>query len=122
MIRLVQRKLIIPRGDTGTFSLPINETIASGDIALFVIFNPLTQSTLFNKIISLDAGATTLNIEFSYNDTIDLTPGHYRWDVKIYHEPEYDEEDILIGAAQVNSYYASYSLPPCEIREGGGIQ
>lgn len=121
MIRLIQRHLIIPRGDTGVFSLPIKEPIASGDIAVFIIFNPLTQTVIFNKIISLEADATLLNVEFSYNDTIDLTPGRYKWDVKIYHEPVYDEDDILIGATQVNSYYAAYSLPSCDIREGGSI-
>ena len=41
MIRLIQRRLIIPRGDTGSFSIPTIGTVGASDIAIFGIFDPL---------------------------------------------------------------------------------
>lgn len=116
MIRLVQRKLIIPRGDTGSFSIPIKEEVVSGDVAIFAIFDELTKTTVFEKTLTLEPNATTLTISFTSQETQALTAGRYKWDVRIYHSPIYDQNKI-IGGAEVNSYYAAYSLPTCEIRE-----
>jgi hypothetical protein len=43
MVRLVQRKLIIPRGDTGTISVPVLPSLNLGDAAVFTIFDPMKQ-------------------------------------------------------------------------------
>ena len=50
-------------------------------------------------------------------DTIDLEPKTYYWDVKIYRHPRYDEDNNLIGANEVNSFYSAYELPECIIKE-----
>ena len=34
MIRLIQRRLIIPRGDTGSFTIPTQGTVGNNDIAV----------------------------------------------------------------------------------------
>ena len=34
MIRLIQRRLIIPRGDTGSFSIPINNEVKNSQANL----------------------------------------------------------------------------------------
>ena len=52
MIRLIQRRLIIPRGDTGSFTIPIQGTVEDGDIAVFSIFDPMTHKTILEKEIS----------------------------------------------------------------------
>lgn len=40
MIRLIQRRLIIPRGDTGSFTIPMLENVSKANtIAIFSIFN-----------------------------------------------------------------------------------
>ena len=49
MVRMVQRRLIIPRGDTGSFSIPLLTTIAAGDVAVFSIYDMLTHNTVFEK-------------------------------------------------------------------------
>jgi len=46
MIRLIQRRLIIPRGDTGEFSIPAITNKNTGDVAIFTIFDPLTQGRI----------------------------------------------------------------------------
>lgn len=115
MIRLIKRRLIIPRGDTGSFSIPTQGTVSENDIAIFTIFNPMTRKTELIKIIQ--ASAPTLTFSFNSEDTYNIEPGKYNWDVTIYKEPQYDEEGVLIGAIEVNSYYSAFKLPICEITE-----
>jgi len=42
MIRLVQRRLIIPRGDTGIFTIPVLANSNGVGVAVFSIIDPLT--------------------------------------------------------------------------------
>lgn len=115
MIRLIQRRLIIPRGDTGSFSIPTIGAISQNDIAIFGIFDPLTHKTVVMKKIT--ATEPFLTFTFKSEDTINLEPRKYNWDVTIYKSPQYDEDDELIGAAEVTSYYSAFKLPICEITE-----
>lgn len=115
MIRLIQRRLIIPRGDTGSFTIPTLGTVQEGDIAVFSIYDPLTHKTVFEKIFS--ATETEIQISLVHAETVDLIPKKYLWDIKIYHNPKYDEDGLLVDGDEINSYYAGYSLPICEIRE-----
>ena len=94
MIRVIQRRLIIPRGDTGTFTLP------------------LLPGTELNIPFEHE---DTLEIEPS---------NRYEWDVKIYKTPVYadgadtsDPKTIPTNGASIDSYYSAFSLPICEIRE-----
>lgn len=116
MIRLIQRKLIIPRGDTGTFTIPSIAAATSSDVAIFTIFDCLTHSKVLQKSIPLSSDFLT--IEFTHNDTVNLPAGHYVWDIKFYKNPQY-LDDELINGDEVDSYYAGYRLPECEIRETG---
>lgn len=115
MIRLIRRRLIIPRGDTGSFSIPTIGEVGESDVAIFGIFDPLTHKTLVMK--KIQATSPTLTISFATEDTINLEPRKYNWDITIYKGPIYDEEGELIGAEEVNSYYSAYKLPTCEITE-----
>ena len=111
MIRVVQRRLIIPRGDTGTFSLPILGAIKSGDVAVFSIFDTLTRETVFEKEIELNGDEETLSIPFTRKDTINLVPKKYLWDVKIMDgekevtEPEEVGELVVKGPGVMVEYY-----------------
>lgn len=116
MIRMIQRRLIIPRGDTGSFSVPYLKTISPGDKAVFTIFDIKTSTKLFQKII--EAEGDVLTIAFSHNDTVNLKPGKYLWDIKFYTNPTI-ADDVLIDGEEVDSYYAGFTLPECEIRETG---
>ena len=75
MIRIVQRKLIIPRGDTGTFTIPAIMAASSGDVAIFTIFDCITHSKVFEKAVQSDTNNYV--IEFTHNDTVNLKPGKY---------------------------------------------
>lgn len=116
MIRLVQRKLIIPRGDTGSFSIPVLPNTNSGDIAVFSILNPLKHERLFDKEIK--EFDNSLQIRFTHEETVNLPAGQYNWDIKLYRNPVI-ENNILISGEEIDSYYAAFSLPICEIRETG---
>lgn len=116
MIRLVQRKLIIPRGDTGSFSIPVLPNTNSGDIAVFSILNPLKHERLFDKEIK--EFDNSLQIRFTHEETVNLPAGQYNWDIKLYRNPVI-ENNILVSGEEIDSYYAAFSLPICEIRETG---
>lgn len=118
MIRLIQRKLIIPRGDTGTFSVPVLPTLNTGDVAVFTIFNPLTHTKVYQKIIEVNGDALVIRLEHS--DTVNLPVNKYVWDIKFYQNPLFIDEELVSGD-EVDSYYAAYSLPDCEIRETGDL-
>ena len=116
MIRMIQRRLIIPRGDTGSFSIPYLKTINAGDVAVFTIFDPRTHTKLYQKLIA--AEGDILNIAFSHGDTVNLKPGKYLWDIKFYTNPQF-VDDELVNGEEIDSYYAGFSLPECEIRQTG---
>ena len=114
MIRLIQRRLIIPRGDTGSFTIPAIAAASNTDVAIFTIFDCVTRSKLFEK--TAQPNGETLVIEFTHNDTVNLVPGKYVWDIKFYKNPQYADGELVNGD-EIDSYYAGYSLPECEIRE-----
>lgn len=115
MIRLIQRRLIIPRGDTGSFTIPTQGAVGEGDIAVFSIYDPMTQTTVFEK--EVPATEEIITIPFEHGDTVELKCKKYLWDIKIYKNPQRDEDGLLINGDEINSYYAAFSLPVCEIRE-----
>lgn len=114
MIRLIQRRLIIPRGDTGSFSIPVIKKGGTDNIAVFTIFDDLTRTKMFQKEVVSEGDVIT--IAFTHNDTVNLKPGKYYWDIKYYSDPQYVDEELVNGS-EIDSYYAGYKLPVCEIRE-----
>ena len=112
MIRLVQRRLIIPRGDTGSFSVPalINDIPDANIIAVFSIFNK--DKRIWTKEYPIENG--TVRINFTHEETEAFPLGKYWWDIKIYVNPRYDGA-LLIDGDEVHSYYAGFQLPECEI-------
>lgn len=116
MIRLINRRLIIPRGDTGSFTVPVLTNSSAADISVFTIFDCLTRRKVFQKEIT--AADNTLTVEFTHEDTVNLVPGRYVWDIKYYKNPTYADGELIDGE-EVDSYYAGFSLPICEIKETG---
>lgn len=116
MIRLIQRRLIIPQGDTGSLTIPIQGTMENTDIAILAIYDPLTQTCLKNIKGIVNDNILTFN--FSRTDTLNIEPSkRYLWDVIIYRNASYDEDTLKITEAEsVDSYYSAFRLPICEIR------
>lgn len=111
MIRFAQRRLIIPQGDTGAFSLPAQGYTPNVEmVAVFSIFN--LEKRIFQKEIHVDSDM--ISIDFTHEETKDLPVGLYNWDIKMYINPSY-KEGLLIDGDEVNSYYAGFELPECEI-------
>lgn len=114
MIRVIQRRLMIPRGDTGTFTIPLLPGTEQGDTAVFSIYDPLKQEVLLQ--LEKEITEEELEFEFKREDTINIEPSdRYVWDVKVYHIPERDANGTIINGATINSYYAAFKLPQCEI-------
>ena len=117
MIRLIQRQLIIPRGDTGTLSIPIlPEKSYEGSAAVLTIFDTLQHRKIFDR--RMQVSDTVLTYNFSHGDTVNLPIGKYVWDIKFYTDAVFVDEELVDGT-EVDSYHAAFSLPICEIRETG---
>lgn len=114
MLRLINRRLIIPRGDSGSFALPTLGIADEGNVAIFSIFDTLTRETLLEKRV--DASEDFIYINLTHDDT-NIPAGKYYWDIKIYREPQFDEDGVLIGGEEVDSYYSAYRLPLCIVKE-----
>lgn len=118
MIRLIQRRLVIPRGDTGSFTIPTLGTVNSGDKAVLAIYDPLTRTTVCTKVA--DANGETLEFQFVREDTVNIEPSdRYEWDIIIYRSPVLDEKGIPINGTSIDSYYAAFgiSMPKCVIKQ-----
>ena len=115
MIRIIGRRIIIPKGDTGFFYLPKHASCENGDVAVFSVKDKLTRKTVIEKII--DVSGNELLIEFKKEDTEKLEAGTYFWDIKLYSKPIYDEDGLLIDAAEINSYYSAFEEPLLIIKE-----
>lgn len=115
MIRIIGTRLLIPKGDTGFFSLPNKGIFSEGDVAVFAVKDPLTQTTVIEKLI--DASSSHLLIEIEKEDTMNLIAGKYFWDIKIYRKPLYDEDDYLVDAMEIDSYYSAFEQPLLIIKE-----
>ena len=113
MIRLLQRRLIIPSGDTGKFTVPVLANTEGEGIAVFSIIDPITYKIIFQKNIVAEDGVLT--IEFTHAETLSLPIGRYVWDIKYYVNPVYEDGQVVDGS-EVNSYYAGFNLPVCEIK------
>lgn len=113
MIKLVQRRLIIPRGDTGDFTIPVLTSACNKNtIAVFSIFDLIDGKLIFSK--EADINNSIIKVEFTHEETKVLPLGKYVWDIKIYINPEY-KNGILINGDEVHSYYAGFQYPICEI-------
>jgi hypothetical protein len=115
MIRIIGTRLLIPKGDTGFFSLPNKGIFSEDDVAVFSVRDPLTQTTVIEKLI--DASSSFLLIEIEKEDTFKLNAGKYYWDIKLYRRPIYDEDNLLIDALEVDSYYSAFEQPLLIIKE-----
>lgn len=116
MIRLIGRRLIIPRGDTGSFTIPVLSKSESDSIGVFTIFNPVTKTRVFQKQVEVQGDV--FNIEFNHGETVNLLAGDYLWDIKFYINPIIEDNKVIDGT-EVDSYYAAFQIPKCEIRETG---
>ena len=118
MIRLIQRRLIIPQGDTGTFTIPVQGSMTANDVAILSIYDPLTRTTVLNKDGELNE--EVLDFSFVPEDTLSIEPSkRYLWDITIYRNASYNGETkkvIKTAETSIDSYYAAFSLPTCEIR------
>lgn len=115
MIRIIGTRLTLPKGDTGSFTLPIRGQVNKGDIAVFSVKNPLTRTTVIEKY--LDASEKHIMISLELEDTINLPAGKYFWDIKIYRSPIFDEDGALIDATEIDSYYSAFEQPLLIIKE-----
>lgn len=120
MIRLIQRRLIIPQGDTGNFTIPTQGEVNTGDKAILSIYDNLTHKVI--REIEIDATPETLTFYFGPNDTLVTNDGEpiepddrgsrYSWDVTIIRQVEING----VNTVDIDSYYAAFGLPACVIK------
>ena len=113
MIRLISRRLIIPRGDTGELSVPLLQSDVTGEkVAIFSIIDLIMQKTIYQQQATIVDDI--VKVTFTHEDTKDLPLGQYVWDIKVYTNPRYKDEKLIDGD-RVDSYYAGFTYPICEV-------
>ena len=114
MIRLIARRLMLPRGDTGEFSIPLLEsaTTSAQKVAIFSILDLINQKIIYQDEATIEGNI--IKVIFTHEKTKNLPLGQYVWDIKLYTNPEYKNNKLINGEA-VDSYYAGFTYPVCEI-------
>lgn len=117
MVRIVYpADIILPRGDIGSVQIKVPYFTDEDDVALFVVWDEhYPHYPIWQQIAYMADGIVTLT--FGKDIAWGIMPGKYRWDVKIYHDPEYDESGRVIGAKTIDSLYGSYRLPRFIVKE-----
>ena len=111
MIRLVGNRLIINKGDTGLFAIPNTVPGHTGALAVLVVYDSLYKTKVIEKCV--DASGPVLHFAFTSQDTANLEPRKYYWDIIIYHQPILDEDGFPTDGMRIDSYYGTLpKLPP----------
>lgn len=119
MIRTIGTRVILPKGDSGSFRLPVKSDYNSGNsIAVFSVYDKLTRKTIIEKEFPV-GDDSFVYINLSHKDSADIEVGKYWWDVKIYYLPKRDEDGKLIDAMQIDSIYATHRMATFIISEVG---
>lgn len=117
MVRVVYpADIILPRGDTGAVQINVPYHTDEDDIALFVVWDKNCPTRpIWQQQMPLENGVVTL--VFGKDIAWRLMPGKYFWDVKLYHDPEFDEFGCPINAATIDSIYSAFRAPKLIITE-----
>ena len=103
MITIDGFNVSIPRGDTGAFDIHVTGyDFGTDDRALFTIKNG-NGKTIRRELLTITDNI--VSIEFTHDQTKILAAGDYVWDVRWIVEPEYDEDDNLIGGEEIDTPY-----------------
>lgn len=94
-------------GDTGSVELEAHrddgEAWTEYDRAVFTIKGG--DAIAIERTYALDGelGNGVILIEFHSNDTKDLNPGAYSWEVRFFANPYYDDDDNIVGGDIVDT-------------------
>lgn len=95
-------------GDTGSISVrPKGYSFESADRALFTVKNHKKEEVM-SRLLPIENGVVT--IRFEHGDTKDLPAGEYKWDLRFYIQPQYDQQEKLIGGEEVETPGSPYIL------------
>lgn len=116
MIRIIGNRIMIAKGDTGIISIP-NIFQNDKSTAVLTVYDKLYKTKVIEKITL--ANKEYLSFTFSSEDTNNLEPRIYYWDITIYFNPVFDEDGFPISGERVDSYYGSRAKLPKFIVKGG---
>lgn len=106
----VARKIELPSGDTMT--IRVNVKNDGYDAVIFSIFNKKEGLDLLRLAAPIQDGQAVIRV--SNQDTRDLEPGKYKWQLRFVSDPEYDDAGNIIAnddADDVVSMFGSEALP-----------
>lgn len=93
-------KVTLSRGDTGTLTIIAHGyTFSDDDRAVFTVRNSV-GTVVKEEVYELEDG-TTFEAVFENNETDQLKPGSYKWDVRYVIQPYYDQGGRIISGAEV---------------------
>lgn len=117
MVRILWNRIMINKGDTGEISIPKMFPCSPLDMAVLTVYDKMYKTKIIEKVIYTDK--EFLSFLFYSEDTRNLEPRTYYWDITIYRNPLIDEDGFPINGDSVDSYYGSRKQLPKFIVKGG---
>lgn len=106
-------------GDTANIRINIScDIISAGDMLLFAIFKVSTGEDLLCKSTDIVDGVA--NIRLSNQDTRDIPPGSYKWNLRLVTSPVCDEQGKVCVDEPTDDVITIFDKPPViKLTRGG---
>ena len=113
------RQITLPIGDTADLYVNVNwDGLSERDAILFAIFDPDANGDLLCKAADLEGGRA--HIRLCNQDTRDLQPGTYRWQLRIVTDPARDETGRVIADDCTDHVITVFDdIPRIKLNRGG---
>lgn len=93
------KNITMTQGDTGHFIVrPTGVTFSSGDVGLFTVKSDKGVQVM-QRVYEIEDGQ--IQVDFENDDTDQWSPGKYKWEMRYFVEPEYDDQHHLISGTEV---------------------
>lgn len=117
MIRIRGNRVMIAKGDTGTLVIPNIFYHEEYSVAVLTVYDPLYRTKIIEKITR--ANRENLSFSFESEDTQNIEPRNYVWDITVYRNPIFDEDGFPLKGEEVDSYYGTRIRLPKFVIKGG---
>ena len=106
--------ILLPRGDTGSFKGKIPAEY-EGDLYEYtqddrVVFTAKNGQGVFKREVCEIEDGNLFTVNFTHDDTKDVTPGACVWDIVVYIHPYYDSDGNIVNADDITTPIRTQTL------------
>ena len=111
------KSIIIPRGDTGVFTVSITGEIQPDAVPIFAVSNSFGH-TYIAKQCDISDGVVTVALDNA--DTKNISGGEYNWDIRLVTRRNADNNDDIYASndiVAIDSIFSANGLPKFIVTE-----